>query len=194
MLHLRSLAIFAALAWMQTAAALEVGGIRFDDKIRLDAASADLVANGGGFRTRFFIKVYAAVLYLPEKKSSAAEVLTLPGAKRMLLHVVRDGLSGKQMADAMTDALMNNLSASEQQSLKARVDEFRALMTAQPDSRSGTLVSLDYLPNTGTVLSVGGLPKGAPIAGEDLYRGLLKIWLGEHPVEASLKKELLGAR
>ena len=31
-----------------------------------------------------------------------------------------------------------------------------------------------------------------PIAGEDFYRALLRIWLGEHPVQDNLKKALLG--
>jgi hypothetical protein len=30
------------------------------------------------------------------------------------------------------------------------------------------------------------------IPGEDLYRALLKVWLGAHPTSASLKKALLG--
>jgi len=32
-----------------------------------------------------------------------------------------------------------------------------------------------------------------PIPGADFYRALLKIWLGEPPVDAVLKKALLGS-
>jgi hypothetical protein len=39
---------------------------------------------------------------------------------------------------------------------------------------------------------VEGKPAGAAIQGEDFYRGLLRIWLGESPVQADLKKALLG--
>ncbi len=35
-------------------------------------------------------------------------------------------------------------------------------------------------------------PAGAPIAGEDFYRALLRIWLGDRPVQDDLKKALLG--
>ena len=45
---------------------------------------------------------------------------------------------------------------------------------------------------TGTVLSVQGKPMGRPIAGEDFYRALLRIWLGDKPVQDDLKKALLG--
>jgi hypothetical protein len=39
---------------------------------------------------------------------------------------------------------------------------------------------------------VDGAPKGKPIAGDDFYRGLLRIWLGDKPVDADLKKGMLG--
>ena len=34
---------------------------------------------------------------------------------------------------------------------------------------------------------------GASIPGEDFFRGLLRIWLGDQPVQDDLKKALLGA-
>ena len=37
-----------------------------------------------------------------------------------------------------------------------------------------------------------GIAAGTPIAGEDFYRALLRIWLGDNPVQADLKKALLG--
>jgi len=48
------------------------------------------------------------------------------------------------------------------------------------------------VPGTGTRVLVDGAPKGKPIAGDDFYRGLLRIWLGDKPVDADLKKGMLG--
>jgi hypothetical protein len=39
---------------------------------------------------------------------------------------------------------------------------------------------------------VDGAARGEPIPGEDFYAALLKIWLGEKPVDADLKKAMLG--
>jgi hypothetical protein len=50
------------------------------------------------------------------------------------------------------------------------------------------------VPAAGTVLAVNGKPAGSPIAGEDFYRALLRIWLGERPVQDDLKKALLGEK
>ena len=52
---------------------------------------------------------------------------------------------------------------------------------------------LDYAPSAdGTTLFVDGKPAGKPMAGEEFFRTLMRIWLGENPVEESLKKALLG--
>jgi len=47
---------------------------------------------------------------------------------------------------------------------------------------------------SGTVLVINGAARGKPIAGEDFYRALLRIWLGEHPVQDDLKKAVLGEK
>ena len=48
------------------------------------------------------------------------------------------------------------------------------------------------MPGSGTQVSLNGERRGSPIAGEDFYRAILKIWLGEVAVDNSLKKALLG--
>jgi hypothetical protein len=60
------------------------------------------------------------------------------------------------------------------------------------EAKTGTTIVIDWLPETGTRLSVGGQGKGRDIAGEDFYRALLKIWLGDKPVQDDLKQALLG--
>jgi hypothetical protein len=39
---------------------------------------------------------------------------------------------------------------------------------------------------------VNGQPRGKPIPGDDFYRALLRIWLGDKPVDGDLKKGMLG--
>jgi len=41
-------------------------------------------------------------------------------------------------------------------------------------------------------VAIDGKPAGEPIQGEDFYRALLRIWLGDQPVQEDLKKALLG--
>jgi hypothetical protein len=58
-------------------------------------------------------------------------------------------------------------------------------------AKKGMTIALDWT-GAATQLVIDGKPAGRPIAGEDFYRALLRIWLGEKPVQEDLKKALLG--
>ena len=183
----RALLLFALIA--TPALAAEVAGIKVDDRVKVDAS--DLVLNGAGLRTKYFLKVYVASLYLTEKKTGASEVLALPGAKRITMRLMRD-VNAKQLTDALDKGIRENTSAAEQESLKGRLDELTAIMNAIQSAKEGDLIALDWLPGTGTRIALNGEPRGKVIAGEDFYRALLRIWLGEDPAQESLKRALLG--
>ena len=171
------------------ALAAEVAGVKVEEKIKLD--SGELVLNGAGLRTKAFFKVYVAGLYLAEKRTSAGEVLALPGAKRVSMRLMR-ALSAKQLIDALDKGIRENTPAAERETLKGRVVELSAIMTALRSAKEGDVIALDWLPALGTLIVLNGEPRGKPIAGEDFYRALLRIWLGDDPAEERLKKALLG--
>jgi hypothetical protein len=182
------LVLFAVLG-IASAAAVEVAGVRFDDWVRI--GNAELVANGAGLRKKVFFKVYAMVLYLPEKRSDAAGALDVKGPKRIAISLLRD-LSAQQFVEAMQEGLAENLSAAEVAAIEDRLKQFSDVMLAIGEAKSGTRIEIDWLPEFGTHLAVDGQAQGTDIAGEDFYRALLKIWLGEKPVQDDLKQALLG--
>jgi len=92
----RALLVVALLA--APALAAEVAGVKVDDRARVDAS--ELVLNGAGLRTKYFLNVYVAGLYLVEKKVTPADILALPGAKRITMRLMRD-VSAKQLTDAL---------------------------------------------------------------------------------------------
>jgi len=173
------------------ASAAEVGGVKLDDKLRLAPGGPELVLNGAGIRTRVFFKVYVGGLYLTEKKTAAGDVLALAGPKRVSMTMLRD-LSAQQLSDGLVEAVRNNTSAAEQEALKGRIDELVGIMNALGEAKQGDAILLDFLPESGTRVVVNGQPRGKPIPGDDLYRALLKIWLGDKPVDGDLKKGMLG--
>ena len=174
------------LLWALPASALEVAGVNVADKARVGAG--ELVLNGAGIRTRAIFKVYVGALYLTEKKSAAAEVLAQKGAKRVALTLLRD-LSAQQLNEAFEGGIQANSSAAEIEAIKPRVAELLSLFT---DGKKGDVILLDFLPESGTAVSVNAAARGKPIPGEDLYRALLRIWLGDKPVDGDLKKGMLG--
>ena len=183
------LAMFIALA--ASAHAAEVAGVKFDDRTLLGAT--ELVLNGAGLRNRMFLKVYAIGLYLPEKKSAAAELLALKGAKRMHIVTLRE-LTAEQFADALVEGIHKNHGDAEIEPLKARIEKFRAIVLDLKTAPKGAIVTLDWLPETGTQLTLNGEKKGDPIPGEDFHRALLRIWLGDRPAQDDLRDALLGGR
>lgn len=183
------------VAWLVVvtfvAHAAEVGGVKLDDRLRLTSSGPELVLNGAGIRTRAIFKVYVGALYLSEKKTAANDAIGLPGPKRVALTLLRD-LTAQQLSEALAEGIRNNASAAEQEALKARTDELVATMNAISEAKKGDVVLLDFLPDAGTRLTINGQVRGKTIPGEDFYRALLRIWLGEKPVDGDLKKGMLG--
>ena len=176
---------------LAAAQAAELAGVKLDDKLRLAPGGPELVLNGAGIRTRVIFKVYVAGLYLPEKKGTTREVLALAGPKRVAMTMLRN-LGAQQLSEALAEGIRNNSSAAEQEALKARIEELLAIMNALGEAKKGDAILLDFLPDSGTRVVVNGQPRGKPIAGDDFYRALLRIWLGDKPVDGDLKGALLG--
>ena len=189
-LHLLVAALSVLLLSVAPARAdVDVAGVKFADKAKV--GNAELSLNGAGLRSRAFFKVYALGLYLPEKKGAADAVLNVKGPKRIQIVTLRE-LTAEQFADALISALEKNHTEAELAPLKARVEEFRAIMLSLGTAPKGSAVTLDFLPESGTRLQFNGSAKGKDIPGEDFYRALLKIWLGQEPAQADLKEALLG--
>jgi len=130
-------------------------------------------------------------LYLPEKKGSADAVLALKGVKRIRIVTLRD-LTAQQFADALVEQIDKNHSEAELAALRPAVDEFKATLLALKAAPAGTVITIDFVPDAGTRLAVNDQAKGKPIAGEEFYRALLRVWLGEKPAQDDLKGMLLG--
>lgn len=186
---LLAVTLTGVLATSLTARAADVAGVHFDDKASL--AGSELALNGAGLRTRFMLKVYAMGLYLPKRTDSPDAVAANLGPRRIQIVTLRD-LSAEQFADALIDGLKKNHSDAEFAKLQARSDDFRTALLSLKSAPTGTQIRLEWLPGNGTRLSVGNETRGKDIPGEDFYRALLRIWLGDKPADPDLKNALLG--
>lgn len=185
----RAAAVLAALGLAPAFAAVEVAGVKFEDKEKL--GTSELVLNGAGMRSRFMFKVYAIGMYLPEKAASAEAVLQAKGPKRLRIVTLRE-LTAEQFADALVEGMRKNHDEAQLDALAASIDAFRAQMLALGTAAPGAQVSIDFQPASGTQLVFQGRPAGKPIPGEAFYRALLRIWVGERPAAQDLKDALLG--
>ena len=187
---MRKLAPLAvAVAFPLAALAAEVAGVKLEDRIKV--GPAELVLNGAGVRTRFVVKVYVGGLYLAEKRTTAADVLAASGPKRVAISMLRD-VGAATFVESLNEGFRNNNPPAEVEKLKPQLDEFAAIINALGEAKKGQLIALDFVPGAGTVVLVNGEARGKPIPGDEFYRGLLRIWLGDRPVDSDLKKGMLG--
>jgi hypothetical protein len=185
-----ALMVLLAICTFPSAAA-EVAGVTLAPSVQV--AGATLQLNGSGLRKRLFFKVYVAGLYVARTSTQAAELLSEPGPKRVAIHMLRD-VGADTFTDALREGIQKNQSEAELAALEPRVNELAGVMKEVGEAKDGMNISLDWIPGGGTVIVVDGKARGKPIAGEDFYQALLRIWIGEHPAQDDLKKALLGEK
>ena len=184
-----ALALLLAVATVTAHAATEVAGIRFEDSSMV--AGEPLVLNGAGLRTRLMFKVYAMGLYLPTASSDSESVIDGRGAKQVRIVLLRD-LETKQFADALGEGLEKNHSTEQLAALKPAIAALRAALLQTADAPAGTRVLLEALPDGRTRLTIDEQQRSEEIADPAFFPALLRIWLGDKPADADLKKRLLG--
>jgi len=184
---LRKIALsLMALLFAVPAFAAEVGGVKLDDKASV--GGQELVFNGAGIRTKAIFKVYVGSLYVPAKAADLAGVLA-KGPRRVQMNLLRT-VSGEDLVNALVDGLKDNNTPQDLAAVKAQTDEMIAIMKGFGDVKEGNVVTLDFVDGA-TKIGFNGAAKGS-IAGEPFNRALMKVWLGDKPVQADLKKAMLG--
>src|ERR1700681_4012161 len=168
------------------AVAAEVAGVRLDDKLSVGAQ--ELVLNGAGVRTRVVFKVYVASLYLPQKATELAAVLA-KSPRRIQLNLLRT-LSADQLVEALNEGLAENNTTAELAAVKPQVEALATIMKSLMEVREKDVITLDFADGA-TRIGLNGEAKGN-IGGDAFNQALTKVWLGERPVQADLKKSLLG--
>jgi len=190
--HFLRLLAFASLSLLSGAAAaqaVEVEGVKFEPAAQVGGAALQL--NGAGIRTRAVFKVYAAGLYVPQKATSAAALLAQKGPRRVAIGMLRN-VDADSFAGALNDGLKANLTEQQLAGFKSQIDALNANLKAVGEARKGDLIHFEFTPETGTRVLVNGQPRGSAIAGDDFFAAVLRIWIGDKPVDASLKKALVG--
>jgi hypothetical protein len=172
-----------------SAQAVEVEGVKLDPTAQVGGAA--LVLNGAGVRTRAIFKVYVAGLYVPQKANNAAALLAQKGPRRVAITMLRN-VDAETFVGALTEGLQKNLSEAQFAGFKAQIDALSANFKAAGEAKKGDVIHLEFAPDTGTRVVINGKPQGSAIAGEDFYVALLRIWLGDKPVDGDLKKGLVG--
>ena len=168
--------------------AREFGGVEFPDEVALPNTTKTILLNGVGYRKKFFIKVYIGALYTEKLARSRDEVIAQDGPNRVVMYFLHEEIGSEKLVAAWNEGFEDNLSDDDLAKLRPRIDKFNAMF---PTVKQGDVVYLDYIPGTGTSVTINGENKGV-IEGKDFNDAMLDIWLGEEPASGSLKDAMLG--
>jgi hypothetical protein len=176
-------------AFVQGAQAAEVNGIKLEDTAKV--AGKDLVLNGAGMRTKFVIKLYAAGLYLTEKKNTVPDVLKVEGPRRLTLVMARD-ITSDAFGEAFMTGINNNVDNAEKARYTSQISKFGEMFGSIPGLKKGDVLHLDWIPGSGTVTELNGKKIGEVVPELGFYNAVLRIWVGDKPADSTLKPALLG--
>lgn len=181
---------FLVGGWVALSAqALEVNGVKYDETIEL--AGSPLALNGAGVRYKAIFEVYTAGLYLGKRAKSEAEIVKLAGAKRLSLTMLRD-IDAEELGLLFIKGIKSNTSNDEYGKIVGNVLRMSQVFSDFKRLKKGEVITLDWVPDRGTVIHVRGTSAGEPFPGNEFYVAILRIWLGQEPADWRLKEQLLG--
>lgn len=185
--------------WLLAAAALAlapavlaqvtVSGVKYDEIA--DVRGSKLQLNGAGVRYKAVFKVYTAGLYLTKKSGTTEEVLAAPGAKRMSITMQRE-IDSSELGKLFSRGMEDNMEKAAFSKLIPGVLRMSQIFSEHKKLMPGENFIIDWIPGTGTIITVKGVQQGEPFKEPEFYNALLRIWLGPNPADWKLKDALLG--
>ena len=176
-------------ASLPATAALQIDGVSLEESVQV--AGKNLKLNGAGISMRMIFRVYAMGLYLPIRQDTTQDVLRGDGPRRLLITMLRD-VSCSDFNDKLREYAL-----AEGTSIPTNIlDNMQRLVQAlerQADGlRKGDVLTLDWVPGSGTQVELNNKPLTPPLRDIAFYKALLNIWIGDKPTDATLKMKLLG--
>ncbi|MBF0121403.1 MAG: chalcone isomerase family protein [Desulfobacterales bacterium] len=166
---------------------MKVGGVILPETLLVE--HEQLVLNGAGIRTKFFINVYACGLYLLKKNSNAESIIVADEPMAIRMHIIFDHITNTQMKDAIKDGLKI--------ASKGDISYIKGIMDLIDESykdaiHKDDIFDLIYSSAIGGLgVAKNGELKGST-PGLQVKNTVFSIWLGSNPLQKALKKALLG--
>ena len=149
--------------------------------------SHNLQLNGAGVRVKWFVKVYAAGLYLESVETDPEKIISADRPMAIQLRFLRS-VGFDKIKEAQEDGFKRG-AGDKFIELKPKIDQFNSYFTK--DTEDGSIYDFTYTPGIGTVLIVNG-KKMPAIQGLAFKQALFNIWLGKEPSDEDLRLALLN--
>lgn len=168
---------------------MTVADVKYADTLQV--ADANLQLNGAGVRYKAVFKVYTAGLYLEKKAATTPEVMALKGPKRISITMLRE-IDSTELGKLFSRGMEDNMDRAAFSKLIPGVLRMSQVFSDHKKLAAGDQFMIDWVPGTGTIITVKGKPQGEPFKEPEFFNALLGIWLGNAPADWKLKDALLG--
>ena len=178
--------ILAGSAWSQ---AVTVADVKYEPTQTLGDSTVQL--NGAGVRYKAVFKVYTAGLYLEKKASTPQEVASQRGPKRLSITMLRE-IDSTELGKLFSRGMEDNMDRAAFSRIVPGVLRMSQIFSDHKKLQAGDQFMIDWIPGTGTVITVKGKVQGEPFKEPEFFNALMGIWLGNLPADFKLKGALLG--
>ena len=189
--NLALVAITGLFALTTLAATLEINGVKLEDTV--DVHGSRLQLNGAGTRYKGPFKVYVAGLYLGKKAGTPEEVVNQLAPKRLSITMVRD-IDAAELGKLLTRGMEDNMGKGDMSKLIPGLMRMSQIFSEQKKMLAGDNFLIEWIPGTGSVITVKGKVQGEPFKETEFFKALMSIWLGPAPADWKLKDALLGIK
>ncbi len=165
--------------------------LRFPDAVRLAPGGPRLVRRGSGRFRFFFVPYYDCALYTLPTLQDAQTVLASDSPRRLVIDALRQ-ITAFEFLWGLDQGLEDNSTRAELKAVERDLERVRASVREAGGLERGMRGALDYVPGLGVRLLINDRPQGPALGGKALADALFKVWLGERPLDGSLKEALFG--
>lgn len=173
------------------AATQDINGVKVEDSATV--AGTKLQLNGAGTRYKGPFKVYVGDLYTSKKVSTFDELIAAPGPKRLTMTFLREIEAGP-FGKLLTRGVEDNVPKNEMSKLVPGLIRMGDIFTVNKVLVPGDVITLDWIPGTGMVVTAKGKVQGEPFKEPEFYKAIMSIWFGPVPADFKLKDALLGQK
>ncbi len=180
------LGLTLALGLIFNVNARQIEGAEIAEQLTLNGQ--ELTLNGAGIRSKFFLDVYVAALYLGKKSTDAAAIVAADEPMAIRLYIVSGMINSKRMSESTRDGFVRSTGgnlAPIERDVEELIKAFRDEVT------EGDVYELAYTPETGVTVYRNGEEK-SNVKGLKFKQALFGIWLSEDPIQKSLKKSMIN--
>jgi hypothetical protein len=164
-----------------------IGGIKLKETIKLGKNNLQL--NGAGQRSKLFIDLYIAALYLSNKSQDAQAIISADEPMLIQIHVVSNLITSENLTRGTMEGF-SKATDNKTEAIQTQIDDF--LDAFKETIKIGDMFEIVYLPNKGvTVIKNRHIVKILAV-NLDFKRALFGIWLSDKPAQKSLKDKMLG--